>query len=271
MLHLTHRLGIDRRNLRSLSLLPLVEVAWADGKIQPRELDLIRTKAEERALNDDDRMVLENWLKYTPSPGYLRAGRVALAWARQHGDPGLDPDWLRKIPDDARAVAAAAGGLFGIGAVCRAEREALTRLVTELDEPVIELPPDTHPDFTAKGNRVTLAFSSSTADEGPAVLEPMFDVPMRLPLNQGETWVGTGPDCDVRLIDDPEIAGSHCVIERSEHGFLARALDGAVWLNGERVEERRLLGGEIVRISPSVSFVFKHVRPFVWDDALGGA
>lgn len=266
---LLRKLGIDRRNLRALPLLPLAEVAWADGDVQAPELDLILRKAAERDLRDEDRILLDGWLAYPPSPEYLRAGRMALAWYRQRGDPGLDPSELKSVLVDARDVAAAAGGFFGFGAVSRAEREVLNRLAKEIETPINQgfAPPEGHPDFVKKSNAVTLAYHATPqgADEGDAVLQTEFDVPMRLPLRASETWIGAGEDADVRLVDDPNVVESHCVIDRTPSGYVARALDGGLWVNGERVRERRLLGGETIRISAAVSFVFKLVRP--WDDA----
>lgn len=261
MIHLIHRLGIDRRNLRALPLLPLVEVAWADGRVQPGEADLILKKVEERALNDDDRMMVEDWLRHTPSPAYLRTGRVALAWLKRHGDPGIDPVSLDNLLTDARAVAAAAGGLFGFWSVCRAEREALDRLEADLDSD--ELPPiaqESHPDFDQSANRVTLAMDSITR-EGEATLEPMFDTPMRLPVRPRGVLMGSAANADVRIVDAAGIGEEHAAIYAKSTGYVLRALQGPVWVNGERHGERRLLGGETIRLSRDVSFVFKWVRP----------
>jgi hypothetical protein len=265
---LLRKLGVDRRNLRALPLLPLAEVAWADGRIQPDELRVIRDLATDRGIPEDAQILLDGWLAYPPTSEYLRAGRLALSWYRRHGDPSLDPNELRSIGTHARAVAGADGGLFGFGAICRAEREALKRIVADIESAVDHgfVAPEGHPDFHRKHNPVTLAYASSPdgAEQADAVLQPLFDVPMRLPLRECETWIGTSDDSDVRLVDDPDVVPSHCVIDRTPSGFVARALDGRVWINGERVKERRLLGGETIRISPAVSFVFKWVRG--WDE-----
>lgn len=267
MLHLIHRLGIDRRNLRSLPMLPLIEVAWADGRVQPREAELIRAKARERRLNDDDALILEDWMRHSPSPAYMRSGRVALAWLRTTGDPGVDPADLHHVVEDAREVAAAAGGLLGFGAVCRAEREAIARLEADLAAGVPEVlaerePFDHHPDFANRQNAVTLAYSSvSTPAEGPATLVPMFDAPMRLAVAERGTTIGAEEGSEVQILDDPEVARAHCVVYAAGKGYLVRAIDGPVWVNGERITVRRLLGGETLRLSGSSSFVFKWVRP----------
>ncbi|MEZ4234766.1 MAG: hypothetical protein R3F59_01095 [Myxococcota bacterium] len=263
MLHLIHRMGLDRRNLRSLPLLPLVEVAWADGRIQPGESRVILEAADDRQLNDDDRLMLEDWMRHSPSPAYLRSGRVALAWLRRHGDPSIDPQTLEHLVDDAQRVAEAAGGLFGFRRVCRAERETLERL--EQDLAADDLPPmvrdEPHPDFVTPNNRCTLAVVNSITAEGDATLEPMFDTPMRLPVRPRGLTMGSSDTADVRIVDDPQIAVDHAAIYAKATGYVVRALEGPVWINGERHTERRLLGGETLRLSDGVSFVFKWVRP----------
>lgn len=265
MLHLIHRLGIDRRNLRSLTMLPLIEVAWADGRVQAKEAELIRAKAQARRLNDDDALILEDWLRHSPSPAYHRSGRVALAWLRTTGDPGVDPAALNQLVDDARQVAAAAGGVLGFGAICRAEREAIARLEADLEagvpEVLAETGSDLHPDFANRQNAVTLAYSAAPPGEGPATLVPMFDAPMRLGVTDRGTTIGAEDGAEVQILDDPEVAVAHCVVYPAAKAYLVRAIGGPVWVNGERVSVRRLLGGETLRLSHSSSFVFKWVRP----------
>jgi uncharacterized membrane protein YebE (DUF533 family) len=60
-------LKIPREAYRVIMLMPLVYVAWADGKIQSQERKLIMSIAEERGLLDDGgRGCLERWLTHAP-------------------------------------------------------------------------------------------------------------------------------------------------------------------------------------------------------------
>ncbi|MEQ1567757.1 MAG: hypothetical protein ABMA64_19100 [Myxococcota bacterium] len=265
MIQMLHRLGIDRRNLRSLAILPLVEVAWADGKLQPRELALIRKRTEELGLRHDDRLMVDEWLTYPPSQAYLRSAHAALGWLRKHGDPGLDPELLKSVLDDAWRVAAAAGGVFGIGAVCRAEKQTLAQLSADIergDAPRAEVE-DSHPDFVRRNGVVTLAWTNATLEESEGILTPLFDAPMRLPVPARGLVIGAGDQADVRILGDEGVGDQHCVVfPRPAEGFFAKAVgSAAVWLNGERIGERRLLGGETIRVTEATSFVFKFVRP----------
>jgi hypothetical protein len=265
MIQRLRRLGFDKRNLRALPLLPLVEVAWADGRLQRREVEVIRAKADEHELRHEDRRMLENWLKHSPSPAYVRSAHGALAWLAEHGDPAVDPKMIRDILPDAKQVAAAAGGLLGIGAVCKAERDTLSRLASDLVAPPAEDEPpseeDAHPDFVRKNAVVTLAYTPGAEDEGEAVLVPQFGPPLRLPVRADGLAIGSGDDADVRIEGDPEVARLHGRLFSQAGEYLLRALGGPLWVNGERIEERRLLGGETIRITAAASFTFKWVRP----------
>jgi hypothetical protein len=258
---LLHRLGIDRRNLKALLLLPLVEVAWADGRVQPAEHALIDRKAHQYSLREEDRLVLANWLHHAPTESYLRTGCAALAWLAKVGDPLLDPAPLRTLLDDAREVAAAAGGFFGWGAISANERRVLARLAADLESP--PLTPDTpaHPDFVRKNAIVTLSYSPPGEPEGAGVLVPLFDAPRRLALSEAGLLIGSEADVPVRIVGDAQIARYHARVSEKTSGIYAQSLGGPVWVNGERIVERRLLGGETIRLTDAACFVFKLVRP----------
>lgn len=256
-----HHLGIDRRNLRALPLLPLVEVAWADGAIQDAERAIIIAKANTHSLSDEDRLMLGNWLAHSPSPGYLRVAHQALSWFRRHGDPAIAPTMLGRLVEDAKEVASAAGGWFGFGRVSRAERETIERLRHDLEAQgpdTFEMADEFHPDFGRKNPLVTLARTPDRSGEGDAVLSPLFGG-HRLSVPDNGLLIGSSPETSVCIEGDPQVLGRHCFIDARSSGFYLNA-QGPVWVNGERAIERRLLGGETIRLTDAVSFVFKLVR-----------
>lgn len=123
-------LGIPRDAWRVLVLIPLVQVAWADGRIQPPERELILRVAEEhRLLDGAPGEVLRRWLDDAPDAGQLATGRrLLVALAHRHRGLGaeLDASALDEIQALAEQVARAAGGLFdAIFTVDDAERRAL--------------------------------------------------------------------------------------------------------------------------------------------------
>ena len=130
-------LGISAETVAALTLVPLVEVAWADGKVDDRERKAILRAAEEAEIGKIANgtvayALLENWLATRP-PKSLR-----LAWEDYVKElcKTLTPEdriRLERVLDRARDVAVAAGGFLGVGKKISAEEEAvLAELATAI-------------------------------------------------------------------------------------------------------------------------------------------
>lgn len=124
-------LGVDAGTLAALSLVPLVEVAWADGSIDAKERSAVLGAAEKQGFGRGTPAygLLEGWLGERPRPELMTTWReYAGAVARS-----LSDDARRALRDEilgrARAVAEAAGGILGLGAkVSKAEEAVLKEL-----------------------------------------------------------------------------------------------------------------------------------------------
>lgn len=132
-----HGLGLDEENIRAIVLLPLVEVAWADGRIGESERRLILDIARKRGVLDGEGApVLESWLRYRPSDRYLERGREVLVelGARGHDGAGITPQTLTEVVNFCEQVARAAGGVLGraFKSVGAEERAALTEIAEAL-------------------------------------------------------------------------------------------------------------------------------------------
>ncbi len=131
-------LGIDKDSHRVVILLPLIQVAWADGTVQSAERALILDIAEKhRLLGSDGGRILEGWLMNAPTHDYLERGRrclIALA-ARAGHDLGdsLNERTLAEVLEMCERVAEASGGLFGLlWSVDEQERAAITEIAAAL-------------------------------------------------------------------------------------------------------------------------------------------
>lgn len=142
-------LGVDESSWRAVLLLPMVQVAWADGRIQPRELRLLRDVAAAYGLADGPTgVVLERWLTEPPSPEVVARGRAVLVHlAHRHRGLGADlpEDLLDTIQAFCLGVARAAGGLFDVlFTVDARERAALDEIARSLadrsDDLLADLP-----------------------------------------------------------------------------------------------------------------------------------
>ncbi len=91
-------LGLRPSSYRALMLLPLIYVAWADGKMESVEVERIRRFATERLhLTAETATVIDNWLKEAPSQSYVEKGLQGLLGV------ALDEDFLEvevaELPD----------------------------------------------------------------------------------------------------------------------------------------------------------------------------
>lgn len=126
-------LGVDPTDPRAALLLPLVEVAWADGAVQEAErVRILEIARGHGVLDGRSEETVRRWLGAKPSAEHLALGRsVVVALTRRHRGPSADwqGDLLETLEQQCLDVARAAGGLFGLAfATSAAEREALTQI-----------------------------------------------------------------------------------------------------------------------------------------------
>ena len=123
--------GIDAKTLAALSLVPLVEVAWADGRIEAREREALVRAAGEKGLGSDSsaRALLDGWLEEPPGDELLTLWK-SYVQALAEELPAEDLARLRgDVLGRARGVAEAAGGFLGLGSkVSDAEQRVLDEM-----------------------------------------------------------------------------------------------------------------------------------------------
>jgi hypothetical protein len=121
-------LGIRAETVAALSIVPLVEVAWADGAMDAKERQAILERAGVRP-DSTAGALLASWLERRPEPNLVTAWTLLVqAMAEQ-----LGPDEAAHVKtgllERARAVAAAAGGILGVGSkISTAEAATLAKL-----------------------------------------------------------------------------------------------------------------------------------------------
>jgi hypothetical protein len=123
-------LGIRGNTIAALSLVPLVQVAWADGVIQENERVAIMQGAHGKGLDEGTSgyELLHGWLKKEPSDELFAAWEAYIkALAAQLND---EQNRLLKnqILGFAKMVAASAGGILGFGKVSASEEKVLHRI-----------------------------------------------------------------------------------------------------------------------------------------------
>jgi hypothetical protein len=123
-------LELCAETVAAAALVPLVEVAWADGAVQDREREAILRAAEESGIDQEStaHQLLENWLAEAPEPTLMDVWRDYVnALAEKVG--GEEKEKLQsQLLGRARAVAEAAGGFLGLGKISAKEQAVLEQL-----------------------------------------------------------------------------------------------------------------------------------------------
>jgi len=124
-------LGIKPETIAALSLVPLVEVAWADGSLDPKERRATLERAREAGLapGSTAHALLEAWLERRPDPRLLDTWTQMVRGLREQLGADESARLRTALLEQARAVAGASGGVLGLGAkVSGAEAAMLQRL-----------------------------------------------------------------------------------------------------------------------------------------------
>ena len=127
-------LGFSADTISLLPLLPLLEVAWAEGGVSGEERALLIQLARSRGISEGsvaDRQ-LAGWLESPPSRDmFARATRLVRAMLTAAGSERttMTADDLVKYSED---IAAASGGIFGMKKISAEERSLIERIAAEL-------------------------------------------------------------------------------------------------------------------------------------------
>ena len=125
-------LGFTPETVKLVPLIPVLEMAWAEGEVTPEERKMVVELARSRGVEADsaaDRQLTE-WLDRRPDESvFRRAGRLIGALFASGGRFEITPDDIIKYSE---AIAEASGGVFGIRRVSAEERATLSRIANEI-------------------------------------------------------------------------------------------------------------------------------------------
>jgi uncharacterized tellurite resistance protein B-like protein len=114
----------------AFTLIPVVEIAWADGEVQPKEREAVLKAAAERGIEVGSVAyeLVESWLKQPPDPKLLEVWKDYTAHLVASLDAEQREALRHALLDRARAVAEAAGGFLGLGRISATEKAKLAEL-----------------------------------------------------------------------------------------------------------------------------------------------
>jgi hypothetical protein len=128
-------LEIEPHELSALSLVPLIMVAWADGTIQQSERRAIIKAAEEYGVQKgtENHDLLENWLEVKPGPDLTNTWKHYANEVYVRLDNVVAAALKERLEDRTTAIAKAAGGFLGIGAISDSEQKVLDEIHSVFD------------------------------------------------------------------------------------------------------------------------------------------
>ncbi|MCG8420624.1 MAG: hypothetical protein MJE77_22115 [Proteobacteria bacterium] len=136
-------MGITGDTVTALSLVPLLKIAWADGKVQDNERQAIlqgaRGKGIEEGSPGDE--LLARWLSEEPDRHLFEAWAAYIKALRGELTAAQTEILRTQVIRFAKAVAEVAGGFLGIGAVSQEEKQALAWIERVFDEKLAEKKP----------------------------------------------------------------------------------------------------------------------------------
>jgi tellurite resistance protein len=127
------QLGFTPDTVGLLPLVPILQVAWAEGGVSPEERRLIVEVARTRGIvegSSADRQLSDWMAQKPPQEVFARATRLIGAMLSAHSaDSAFTADDLVKY---AESIAAASGGIFGMNKISKEERAAIAQIQAAL-------------------------------------------------------------------------------------------------------------------------------------------
>jgi hypothetical protein len=124
------RLQVSPESLAALAVVPMIQVTWADGKLDDKEREVVLAHASKRGIQPGsiEFDLLDRWLAHAPEPGLLEAWHHYVAALCERLDPSERDRLKTELLRDVHAAAQASGGFLGLGAVSREERAVIEKL-----------------------------------------------------------------------------------------------------------------------------------------------
>ena len=129
-------LGYTAETVMLLHLVPLLQIAWAEGGVSPQERALIVEAARSRGVQPGTAadLQLNDWLTERPSESFFEKTLRAVRTILEAGSPEQRTTSERDLLSLCTAIAAASGGILGFGAVSHDERDILARIAATLEK-----------------------------------------------------------------------------------------------------------------------------------------
>jgi hypothetical protein len=128
-------LGFTPDTVMLLHLVPLLQMAWAEGGVSDRERDLIIEAARAHGIGKGSAadQQLTTWLVQPPSDAVFERALGAVAAILQARTSDERESSQRDLVSRLTSVASASGGILGFGKISAEEQQVLTRVSEEIE------------------------------------------------------------------------------------------------------------------------------------------
>ncbi len=129
------KLNVKGELLTAFKLYPLVELAWADGTLDPKEADAVIYAATKLGLKHESESMarLKHWLEQGPNEDGRAAWRMLAGELRKVLSPAELDAFRKDLLEQAKKVAESSGGILGTFlAVSGKEKEVLDAITRHL-------------------------------------------------------------------------------------------------------------------------------------------
>ena len=127
-------LGYTPETVMMLYLVPVIQIAWAEGGVSEKERALIVKAARARGITEGTPcdQQLNMWLSTRPSDEMFEKSLRAIRTLLQAQSSDVRSTSEKDLLSLATAIASASGGIVGFGAVSAEERQILSHISEEL-------------------------------------------------------------------------------------------------------------------------------------------
>jgi len=134
ILHELQALGFTPDTVALLPLMPVLQVAWAEGGVTPVERHLLEKLATARGITPGSSAdaQLMDWLANKPSDDVFHGAARLIRALLGAGSTVVADVTVDGLVEQCEQVAAASGGIFGLGRVSVEERQLLASIAGDL-------------------------------------------------------------------------------------------------------------------------------------------
>lgn len=122
--------GISAETLAGVGLIPLIAVAWADGKMEYKERHAILKAASETGINEEHSSyaLISSWLDHKPEDSLFASWKDYVGALKESLDEVAMGQIKRSVVDRARRVARATGGFLGVQKTSAVEQKVIDEM-----------------------------------------------------------------------------------------------------------------------------------------------